>query len=280
MAAGAFLSGLGVRQEEVNGTLDWFPDGRLEVDVGARALGTARVEGTVTLTTVLDPGFDLDIRFDGFQAIDRRDATGRLSGAIYLAGSYSRPLISGDLFVDEGTLFVEEFQRAADVSDLFFERTAGVVDLTSVDSTAVRFQPFIGGQNPFLQNIRHGKHDLDGPAQHVDPQRGHGRGAGWRTRPSVRPGRLRIWPSSALWRRYADRTHWASDTSGDSFRWMGDRAVLGTPGFNPDLDLTASNDIRTPEGDRFTITAGVTGTLLSPRVALSSEEPGFTEDDL
>ena len=72
---GAFMSGLGVRHEDVSGTLDWFPDGRLAVDVGARALGTARVEGTVTLTTVLDPGFDLAIRFDDFQALDRRDAT-------------------------------------------------------------------------------------------------------------------------------------------------------------------------------------------------------------
>ena len=92
------MSGLGVRYEDASGTLDWFPDGRLEVDVGALALGTARVEGTVTLTTVLDPGFDLAIRFDDFQALDRRDATGRLSGDLRLEGSFSRPVMSGDLF--------------------------------------------------------------------------------------------------------------------------------------------------------------------------------------
>jgi hypothetical protein len=55
---------------------------------------------------------------------------------------------------------------------------------------------------------------------------------------------------------------------------------LGTPGINPDLDLRATNDIRTPQGERFSIVAGVTGTLVSPRVALSSEEPGLTEEDL
>ena len=277
---GAFLSGLGVRQEEVNGTLDWFSDGRLEVDVGTRALGTARVEGTVTLTAVLDPGFDLDVRFDGFQAIDRRDATGRLSGAIHLAGSYSRPLISGDLFVDEGTLFVEEFQRAVDVSDLFFERRAGVVDLTLADTTAVRFQPFIGGQNPFLQNIRMENTtltvrrntwirsevmdvELDGELDLLYDRQ---------TQDLALVGSLEaIRGSYALGVGYLRRQF---QVDGGTVRF------LGTPGFNPDLNLTASNDIRTPEGDRFTITAGVTGTLLSPRVALSSEEPGFTEDDL
>jgi hypothetical protein len=55
---------------------------------------------------------------------------------------------------------------------------------------------------------------------------------------------------------------------------------LGTPGINPDLDLTASEPVRTPEGDRLTIIADITGTLISPRVALRSDEAGFTEDDL
>ena len=82
----AFLSGLGVQQEDVSGTLDWFPDGRLEVDMSARAVGTAAIEGTVTLTTALDPGFALAIRLDDFQALDRRDATGRLSGDLRLDG--------------------------------------------------------------------------------------------------------------------------------------------------------------------------------------------------
>ena len=151
---GAFLSGLGVRQQDIQGTLDWFPDGRLEVDVGAQALGTARVEGTVTLTTVLDPGFDMAIRFDEFQALDRRDATGRVSGDLRLEGSLSRPVVSGDLFMDGGTLFYEEFQRAADVADLFFERSVLVADLTAVDPTAFGARPLIAAQSPFLQNIR------------------------------------------------------------------------------------------------------------------------------
>ena len=49
------------------------------------------------------------------QGMDRRDVTGRLSGDFWVEGSYRRPVVSGDLRVDEGTLFVEEFQRAAEI---------------------------------------------------------------------------------------------------------------------------------------------------------------------
>jgi len=234
----------------------------------------------VTLTTLLDPGLDLDIRFDGFQAIDRRDVTGRLSGEVRLEGSYSRPVISGDLFADEGTLFLEEFQRVAEVSDLFFERSAGLADLLVVDSTAVNFRSAIGGQNLFLQNIR-----LENTTLTV-------RRDNW-----IRSELMNVELDGALDVLYDRQTQelvlvgtleavrgsytLEFGPLGRQFQVDGGTVqFLGTPGFNPDLDLTARNDIRTPEGDRFTIIAVVTGTLLSRRVALRSDEPGFTEDDL
>ncbi len=276
----AFLSGLGVRHRQVAGTLDWFPDGRLEMDLGARAQGTARVEGTVTLTTASDPGFDLDVRFDDFLALDRRDATGRLSGDVRLGGSYSRPVVSGDLFVDEGTLFVEEFQRAAEVSDLFFQRSAGLAAASVVDTTAVGFRPFVAGENPFLQNIRMENTtltvrrntwirselmnvELDGELDVLYDRQ---------NQDLALVGSLEAVRGSYLYRLSAFGRQFQVD--GGTLRF------LGTPGIDPDLDLTASNDIRTPEGDRFTITAGVTGTLVSPRVTLTSDEPGFSENDL
>jgi len=277
---GAFLSGLGVLHQDVNGTLDWFPDGRLEVSAGTQALGTATVEGTVTLTTALDPGLDLDVRFDGFQALDRRDATGRLSGDVRLEGSYSRPVISGDLFVDEGTLFWEEFERAADVSDLFFERSAGLAASSVVDTTAVGFRPFIAGENPFLQNIRMENTsltvrrdnwirselmdvELDGELDVLYDRQ---------NQDLALVGSLEAIRGSYSVGYSAFRRQFQVD--GGTLRF------LGTPGIDPDLDLTATYDVRTPEGDQLTIIAGVTGTLVSPRVAFSSEESGFNEDDL
>ena len=268
---GAFLSGLGVRHEDVSGTLDWFPDGRLEVDLSARALGRAAVEGTVTLTTVLDPGFDLTIRLDEFQALDRRDATGLVSGSLRLEGSFSRPVVSGDLFLDEGTLFYEEFQRAAGV--------AGVSDLSALDASALGLRPIIANGNPFLQNIRMENTTLTArrnnwirsEEMNVELEGEIDLLYDRQTQDLALVGDLQAVRGSLGFGPRGLRKQFQVD--GGTVRF------LGTPGLNPDLDLTASEPVRTPEGDRLTIIADVTGTLISPRVTLRSDEAGFTEDD-
>jgi hypothetical protein len=277
---GAFLGGVGVRHEEVGGTLDWFPDGRVQVDMSARALGTAAVEGTVSLTTALDPEFDLAIRFDDFQALDRRDATGRVSGDLRLEGSFSRPVVSGDLFLDGGTLFYEEFQRAAEVADLFFERSASVADLSAVDTTALAFRPFIVGANPFLQNIRMENTTLTArrdnwirsEEMNIELEGDLDLLYDRQTQDLALVGALQAVRGSLAFGPRGLRKEFQVD--GGTLRF------LGTPGINPDLDLTASEPVRTPEGDRLTIIATVTGTLIAPRVALSSEETGFSENEL
>ena len=277
---GAFLGGLGVRYEDVSGTLDWFPDGRLELAMSARALGTAAVEGAVTLTTVLDPGFDLVIRFDEFQAMNRRDVTGLVSGDLRLEGSFARPVISGDLFVDEGTLFYEEFQRAAGVADLFFERATGLADLAAVDPTSLGTRPFIAGESPFLQNIRMENTTLTArrdnwirsELMNVELEGGLDLLYDRQTQDLALVGALQAVRGSLAFGPRGLRKQFQVD--GGTVRF------LGTPGVNPDLDLTASEPVRTPEGDRLTIIAEITGTLVSPRVALRSDEAGITEDDL
>ena len=277
---GVFLGGLGVRYEDVSGTLGWFPDGRVEVDMSAQALGTASVEGTVMLTTVLDPGLALDFRFDDFQAMDRRDATGRLSGAVRLEGSLSRPVVSGDLFVDEGTLFWEEFQRLAGVSDLLFERSIGLEDLSVADTTAAVSRSFIGGQSLFLQNIRMENTTLTvrrntwirGEEMNVQLSGEVDLLYDRQSQDLALVGTLEAVRGSFGLGRRALRKQVQVD--GGTLRF------LGTPGINPDLDITGRELIRTPEGDRLTIIASVTGTLLAPRVELSSDEVGFSEEEL
>ena len=268
---GAFLRDLGVRQQNMNGTLDWFPDGRVEVDGSVSALGTATVQGTVTLTPASDPGFDLAVKLDAFQGMNRRDVTGRLSGDVRLDGSYRRPVVSGHLLVDEGTLFVEEFQRAAEIVDLSDPSFYEVVDTTVGDP-----RPPLSGQNPFLRNIRMENLtlavqrnswirsdrmdvELDGELQVLYDRL---------TQDLAMVGTLQAVRGSygAFGRRF--------QVDGGTLRF------LGTPGVNPDLDIQASNRVRSAQGDRLTITAGVTGTLVSPRIGLTSDQSGVTEDDL
>ena len=277
---GAFLGGLGVGYEAVSGTLDWFPDGRVVVDLGAQALGTASIGGTVTVTTLLDPGFDIDIHLEEFQALDRRDAAGRVSGDLRLEGSFSRPVVSGDLFLDGGTLFYEEFQRSAQAADLFFARSSGLADFQVVDTTASGFAPFVAVENPFIQNIRMENTTLTArrdnwirsEQMNVELEGDLDLLYDRQTQDLVLVGALEAVRGSLSFGPRSLRKQFQVD--GGTVRF------LGASVFNPDLDITASEPVRTPEGDRLTIVAGVTGTLLAPRVTLSSDEPGFSEDDL
>ncbi len=268
---GVFLRGLGVRHQDMNGTLDWFPDGRVAVDGSVRALGTATVQGTVLLAPASDPGFDLAVSLDGFQGMDRQDVTGRLSGDFRLEGSYRRPVISGNLLVDEGTLFVEEFQRAAQIVDLSDPAFYEVVDTTVVD-----LRPLLAGQNPFLRNIRMENMTLS-------VQRNS-----W-----IRSDRMDVELDGELQVLYdrltqdlamvgsLEAVRGSYTAFGRQFQVDGGTLrFLGTPGINPDLNITASNRVRSAQGDRFTITAAVTGTLVSPRIGLTSDQAGVTEDDL
>lgn len=268
---GAFLRGLGVRQQNMNGTLDWYPDGRVEVDGSVSALGTATVQGTVTLAPASDPGFDLRVNLDAFQGMNRRDVTGRLTGDVRLDGSYRRPVVSGNLLVDEGTLFVEEFQRAAEIVDLsdpsFYEEISSEIQNRGIDHL---------GQNPFLRNIR--MENLTLAVQRNS----------W-----IRSDRMDVELDGELQVLYDRSTQdlgmvgtlqavrGSYGAFGRQFQVDGGTLrFLGTPGINPDLNIQASNGVRSAQGDRLTITAGVTGTLVSPRIGLTSDQSGVTEDDL
>jgi len=212
--------------------------------------------------------------------LDRRDAAGQVSGDLRLEGSFSRPVVSGDIFLDGGTLFYEEFQRSAQVADLFFERSSGLADFQVVDTTAFGFAPFVAVENPFIQNIRMENTTLTArrdnwirsEQMNVELEGDLDLLYDRQTQDLVLVGALEAVRGSLSFGPRSLRKQFQVD--GGTVRF------LGASVFNPDLDITASEPVRTPEGDRLTIVAGVTGTLLAPRVTLSSDEPGFSEDDL
>jgi autotransporter translocation and assembly factor TamB len=58
-------------------------------------------------------------------------------------------------------------------------------------------------------------------------------------------------------------------------------SFAGTPGINPDLDIRASNRVRTPDNQPLDIVATVGGSLLEPRVSLSTNSTfAISESDL
>jgi hypothetical protein len=265
------IEALEVRHEGVSGTLTLNPDRTVDVILDGRAGGTSTVRGTVTLDPVQDPRLDLDVTFNDFQAVDRRDIAGSMSGAVRLVGTYRAPHVEGSLSVDRGTLFLDEFVRSATVVDLTDPRVFDVVDTTALAS-----RPLLAGiQNPFFQNLR------------VDVDLSVPRDV-W-----LRSEEMNVEMGGSLYMRY-DRLRRDVVMVGELQALRGSYSVLGrrfdvqsgtvefigTPGINPSLDIEAVSRIRRLEGQPLEVTATVVGTLTHPRVTLSSAEQGVAESDL
>jgi hypothetical protein len=263
---------LGVRHRSVNGSLTLHPDRTVDVELTTRAAGSSSITGTVRLEPLDDPSLDLTIDFTSFQAVSRSDIEGRISGSLGLTGRYRQPLVQGSLTVDQGTLFLEEFARNADVVDLSDPRVLQVVD-----TTALATRPILEGvRNPFLDRLR------------VDVDMSVPRDT-WLRSPD-----MNVEMGGDLLMTY-DRTNRDMVLVGELQALRGSYAVLGrtfevqggtvgfigTPGINPTLDIQAVARIPQMEDSQpLSVTASVQGTLTQPRVQLSSDDAGLAESDL
>jgi hypothetical protein len=268
---GAWTVGaLGVRQEDVQGTLALSPDRSVDVDARARSGGTLEVQGTIRLDTLGNPGLDLSLDLDDFDAVDRRDIQGAVSGALTLRGRYQAPVIEGDLQVDRGNLYLEEFQRNLGVVDLSDPR------FFAVDTSLVQSQSVLAAtRNPFLDNLLviidlavDRNTWIRSPDLNVEMQGDLSLTFDRRQRDVVFVGELQA--VRGQYNLYS-RTFEVDE---------GTVEFVGIPGINPNLDIQARTRVRRRDGDPLTITANVEGTLVEPRVSLGSEEAAVAESDL
>lgn len=272
---GAWTVGaLGVRQSNVNGTFALTPDRSVAVNVQATSGGRLDMSGAVLLEPLTNPGLDLELRFQGFQAVDRRDVTGALSGTLQLDGTYESPVVTGELSVDQGVLFLEEFQRAVGVVDLTDPLFLGLVDRGDFDIPVDR--PLLAGvRNPFLDALRVNV-DLTVPrdtwlrSNEMNVEIG-----GELDLAYDRPRRDLVLVGELLARRGQ------YTVLGRTFEVQGGTvSFIGIPGINPLLDIQAEAPIRRQEGGTLQIQATVQGSLVDPRVTLSTEEQGYAQSDL
>jgi translocation and assembly module TamB len=265
---------LGVRHTSVEGTLALQPDGRVEVSLAAQAAaaaGSSTVSGEVNLNPLRDAGLALTIAFQNFEVVNRLDVQGRVSGEVRLGGTYQRPLLEGSLSVNQGTLYLEEFARSAEIVDLTDPRIFDVVDTTALSS-----RPLIAGiRNPFLQSLRVNV-DLAVPrdtwlrSEDANVEIGGNLTVSYdrQSRDIVMVGDLQALRGqyTVLGRRF--------DVS------EGTVSFIGTPGINPSLNIQAVSRLRRVGGDPLEVIATVTGNLTQPRVILSTDEQGIAESDL
>ena len=266
------LAEQGVRTTDISADLRLREDRIVEVEGTARARGTARVSGTISLEDPADPVFDLGISASGFQAVERRDLTARVGGDVALTGSFSGPRVGGTVRVEEGSIFLEELARTAEVIDLtdpaFFD---------VVDTTLVAVRPVVeAAQNPFVQNLRV---DVDLEIQsdfwlrsrEMDVEMG-----GELIVTFDRPARELLLLGSL------QATRGSYTAFGRQFQVVeGSVEFVGTPGINPSLNIQAINRLRRDASEPLNIIAQVEGTLVAPQVTLTTDsQPPIAESDL
>src|SRR5690606_19729098 len=147
----------GVRYEDIVGRFQIARDRIVDVDVSAFASdprgrsggGTARVTGTLDLERATDPGFDLTLLTRGLLTARRRDMDLTTTGELHIGGRYQQPVISGNLRIDGGTLYIDELYRQYLIVALDDPAL-----LTAVDTTLVSVQRILPGpESPFIRNL-------------------------------------------------------------------------------------------------------------------------------
>ncbi len=271
----ALVAPFGVRLSGVEMDLGLRPDGVVAVRGRGASGGTIDVEGTIDLGQLADSvPLDLTFRPRGFQVVDRADMEAAVSSdGVTLTGSYAFPLISGAVTVEDGTVFVEEFQRTSEVVDLYDPALfMAATEPIGPDWAEDDADPPL----PFLQNLR--------VLVNMRVERGN----------FLRSRQMNVETTGDLnltFDRSGNQLVLAGDIEVERGTYsLGGRTLrmtdgvfsfVGTPGFNPGIAVTAESRLRTREGQPLVITANISGTLLSPFLSLSSDaEAAMSEADL
>ncbi|MBI4546110.1 MAG: translocation/assembly module TamB [Gemmatimonadetes bacterium] len=239
--------------------------------------GRASLEGAVTFRPLSDPELDLVLRGSQFLAARRRDVELAASGELHLQGSYRRPRVRTALRIDRGALYLDELWRQYQIVELDSPLLFDVVD-----TSAVAFRKILpASSSPFLKNlVASGSLDvgrdfwLRSRGLNVEVT-GELTVAYDRRAEDRQPEDLRLWGTLSavrgIYQVYGRRFEVRQGTVDFD----------GTPGIDPSLDITAGYRARTVQDQPLDIRAVVTGTLRSPRVALTSDaEPPISESDL
>ncbi len=261
----ALFPDFGVRQE-ARGTLT-LDEGSIDVDLSVRSVGRSRITGTVGLEDVGDPSFDLRIRADTFQVLNRRDVSGQVSGDATFSGSWASPRLEGVLAIQNADLRLDELARSRQVDDVSRRDFYQVVDTTIFIDQRLTTPSF-----------------ADRSTISLDLTLGGGTWLRGRTLDTDLAGRLRVTHEPGTGYGVSGELQ----TVRGSYRGFGrtfqvlEGSVLfaGSESLNPVLNITTVTRIRSSE-QALDIFATLEGTAEEPRVTLTSAaEPPMAEEEL
>lgn len=261
----ATFGDLGVRYDGMAGRLT-FDGEQVRIDslVVHGGDGTASATGTIRLVDLETPELYIQVSMDGFHAIANEEIADLIvSGSVGLAGRMPRPVLTGNVSVDEGTLFFPDFGQEAPLELTEIELGEIAADTALIEAVGPGFV-----QNVQIQELNVALEEgvwMEAPTARVEIR-----------------GALIVYRTGRIMRLYGDLeasrgTYQLTigpiardfDVTGGSVRF------LGTPDLNPQLDITAEHDVRTAGAGggpaTLTIVVRVTGTAEYPRVALTSD---------
>lgn len=269
-----FVPALGVRYGTDRGVIR-FEGSRAALDaltLSSSAGGTLTTSGTVGLEALSNPDVDLSMTARKLRAIDRREIGFVVDGTVQLTGTYEEPSLQGDVQVSNGEVQIGRFSRQGEVVDLTDPDAFSLIDTTFVGEQQLLREM----QNPFLQNLR------------VEAQLRVGPGL-WIRSDDLDVAvtgelRVRMQPDQELLQLFGPlqlvRGQYRISPQGTFLQGTFTRQLqitsgaiefVGTPGVNPNLNVTAVYRARGPTGAPVTINANVSGTLLNKTLDLNSE---------
>ncbi len=267
----AGLTALGIRVVDTELDLNLQKDGTVRIIGSGRSEGTMEVRGSVGLSDIRNPTLDLAFWPRGFTVVSRRDMEATVSGdSIALLGTFDFPFIEGDVRVDEGAVFLDEFERVAQVVNFYDPFFSQAVQDVNPDEEGLE------GRNPFLQHLR------------VSVGMTLGRDSWLRSREVnvETAGDLNVTynrqDGNLVLQGDVQAVRGTYSVASRSFNVTdGNFQFVGTPGFDPNVTILAENRLVTREGQPLTIIAEISGSLLSMQLGLRSDsEVAVSEADL
>ena len=233
--------------------------------------GTAEGEGSIRLAGLTNPIVDLRLRAQKFRAIDQSDFLSlTASAALQLQGPLTAPVLTGGAVADQGVL---------QFADLISKRVIDLDDPENamfVDTSLVR-QRKLGSDlsTRFVQALRvDDLHLIIGEDFWLRSSEANIKLTG----DVVVNKQAKVYRVDGTMN--AERGRYAVlNKDFDVIR--GEVRFFGTPDLNAGLNLEAQHVVRTTANEELPVIAKVTGTLLSPKLTLTSNvRPPVSETDL
>lgn len=273
----ANVAGLGVRFSGLGGDASFRGDSMVIDSLTVRSgEGVLTATGAVRFDDLVRPILDLDIRSRNFLAIDVRSyLTLEATGNLRLSGPVFGSTLRGQLRAERGQLYFADLV-SKDIINLEDPRNADLIDTTLIRSQRLG----AAFQSRFLDSLR----IEDMRLEIGDDFWLRSSEANIQVDGAVRVNKLRDeyrFDGTFNARRGTYVLNLGFVTR-DFTVTRGTVRYFGTPDLNAALDIEAEHTIRpVDDPDEIVVTARITGTMLAPRLSLTSDmNPPLTETDI